>query len=220
MTLEACLIPWGVWPELGNTLTTTGGRTWCRAIGCGRRWNYDRRRGATPAGRGRLRVAGAASLRVACAARPGRLPQRLTAWQPRRRVVVFEDAARARAREASLMRRHGHDVAAVYLAGYVVECRLKHLLQRQGRSLPRSGASGHDLRTLWEQAGLRPQDLSGHRAEFMRFWNTSLRYQVELPKDVDVDNLLQGGRELASMVSVRVRYTQPLRRGRRRPKDG
>lgn len=44
MTLEAgaCLVPWGVCPEHGNTLTSTDGKTWCRATGCGRMWNYDR----------------------------------------------------------------------------------------------------------------------------------------------------------------------------------
>jgi hypothetical protein len=38
----SCAIPWGVCPEHGNTLTSTGGKTWCRAPGCGRQWGYDR----------------------------------------------------------------------------------------------------------------------------------------------------------------------------------
>jgi hypothetical protein len=38
----ACTIPWGVCPEHGNTLVGTGGKTWCRVIGCGRTWGYDR----------------------------------------------------------------------------------------------------------------------------------------------------------------------------------
>lgn len=37
-----CTVPWGVCPEHGNTLTSTGGKTWCRVICCGRTWNYDR----------------------------------------------------------------------------------------------------------------------------------------------------------------------------------
>jgi hypothetical protein len=36
----ACQIPWGVCPTDGNTLTSTGGRTACRA--CGKSWDYDR----------------------------------------------------------------------------------------------------------------------------------------------------------------------------------
>lgn len=38
----ACPIQWGVCPEHGNTLTSSGGKTWCRDIGCGRSWDYDR----------------------------------------------------------------------------------------------------------------------------------------------------------------------------------
>jgi hypothetical protein len=38
----ACPIPWGVCPEHGNTLTCTGPKTWCRIIGCGRTWDFDR----------------------------------------------------------------------------------------------------------------------------------------------------------------------------------
>lgn len=133
---------------------------------------------------------------------------------------MFEDAARARAREAVLMRQHEYDVAAVYLAGYVVECQLKVLLNRQGKRFATRGREGHDLGGLWEQAGLRAQDLSGHRAEFLRFWSTSLRYDAVLPQGVDVENLLAGSRELASMVAVRIRNAKPQRRGRRRPQDG
>lgn len=39
---NACSIPWGVCPEHGNTLTGTGGKTWCSRPGCGRTWRYDR----------------------------------------------------------------------------------------------------------------------------------------------------------------------------------
>jgi hypothetical protein len=35
-----CGIPWGVCPDHGNTLTSSGGQSWCRT--CGRRWHYDR----------------------------------------------------------------------------------------------------------------------------------------------------------------------------------
>lgn len=37
-----CRAEWGVCPEHGNTLTGSGGRSWCRTPGCGRRWGYDR----------------------------------------------------------------------------------------------------------------------------------------------------------------------------------
>lgn len=37
-----CGIPWGICPDHGNTLRGLGGRTWCTAPGCSRRWAYDR----------------------------------------------------------------------------------------------------------------------------------------------------------------------------------
>jgi hypothetical protein len=39
---KACGIEWGVCPEHGATLTSSGGKTWCRWAGCGRSWKYDR----------------------------------------------------------------------------------------------------------------------------------------------------------------------------------
>lgn len=129
---------------------------------------------------------------------------------------MFEDVARARARESALLRRHGHSCAAVYLAGYVVECRLKTLLDRQGKKFSRSGTMGHDLVGLWDTAGLRVRDLSGHKLEFIQFWKTALRYEAALPLGVDVDNLLRGGTELAGMVATRIRHARPVR-SRRRP---
>jgi hypothetical protein len=41
MKPRACAVPWGACPDHGNTLTSTGGKTWCRVTGCGRKWDYD-----------------------------------------------------------------------------------------------------------------------------------------------------------------------------------
>jgi hypothetical protein len=38
---DACRIEWGVCPQHGDTLTASGGRTWCRARGCARTWEYN-----------------------------------------------------------------------------------------------------------------------------------------------------------------------------------
>lgn len=35
-------IPWGVCPEHGNTLVSSGGKTLCREVSCTRAWDYDR----------------------------------------------------------------------------------------------------------------------------------------------------------------------------------
>jgi hypothetical protein len=41
-TPRRCRVAWGVCPEHGNTLTTSGGKSWCRTVDCGRTWDYDR----------------------------------------------------------------------------------------------------------------------------------------------------------------------------------
>jgi len=40
--LSACSAQWGVCPEHGNTLTSSGGVTTCRTWDCGRRWSASR----------------------------------------------------------------------------------------------------------------------------------------------------------------------------------
>jgi hypothetical protein len=90
----------------------------------------------------------------------------------------FEDAARARATEAACLDANGHTLGAIYLAGYVVECKLKTLLARMRRPFPRSGQQGHDLRALWDAAGLRSADLRGFKRAFMDYWNTGIRYSA------------------------------------------
>jgi hypothetical protein len=37
-----CRVSWGVCPEHGNTLTSSGGKAWCRNTRCGRTWGSDR----------------------------------------------------------------------------------------------------------------------------------------------------------------------------------
>jgi hypothetical protein len=39
---HSCSAQWGACPEHGNTLVSSGGRSWCRAAGCGRSWSWDR----------------------------------------------------------------------------------------------------------------------------------------------------------------------------------
>jgi hypothetical protein len=39
---SACSADWGLCPKHGNTLSSSGGQSWCRTPECGRRWDYDR----------------------------------------------------------------------------------------------------------------------------------------------------------------------------------
>ncbi|MCL6293290.1 hypothetical protein [Streptomyces sp. 43Y-GA-1] len=37
-----CTVPWGVCPEHGTTLKSSGGRAWCMDLACLNAWTYDR----------------------------------------------------------------------------------------------------------------------------------------------------------------------------------
>ncbi|MFJ4710137.1 hypothetical protein ACIP6I_35630 [Streptomyces anulatus] len=37
-----CTVPWGVCPEHGATLKSTGGRAWCMDLACLNAWTHDR----------------------------------------------------------------------------------------------------------------------------------------------------------------------------------
>jgi hypothetical protein len=129
-------------------------------------------------------------------------------------VSVFEDAARARATEANHLASGGHLCGAVYLAGYVVECKLKILLGKMGKRFPTSGRSGHDLIGLWEAAELRYEDLRGFKKAFLDYWNTSIRYSAVVSSEHRAEDLLRGAQDLAGYVSRRIRNTpQIVRRG-------
>ncbi|MBW5483492.1 hypothetical protein [Streptomyces bambusae] len=102
----------------------------------------------------------------------------------------------------------------MYLAGYVVECKLKHLLHLRGIRFSRRGAEGHNLRGLWDSAGFPAA--RGHAALFLEHWGTELRYETQLPKGTDPHDLLKGGRELAQWVTRRIRQAESNRSGKGR----
>lgn len=126
---------------------------------------------------------------------------------------MFEDAARLRAQEAKALEDAMLMCGAVYLAGYVVECKLKALLTRMGKSFPRGGSQGHNLLLLWDQAGLSSRTLSGHRKAFLDTWDTSLRYMSVTPSTCQDADLLAGARDLAAFVSTKIRYARSPRKG-------
>ncbi|WP_106981927.1 HEPN domain-containing protein [Streptomyces sp. NRRL S-31] len=121
----------------------------------------------------------------------------------------FQAVAGVRAAEAKTLADSGHYLGAVYLAGYVVECRLKTYLQLNGIRFPRGGSEGHNLRGLWRSAGFPSPP--GHADLFIAHWGTELRYETRLPADVDPKDLLKGGRELASWVATRIRQASSRR---------
>ena len=113
--------------------------------------------------------------------------------------------------DASTLRREQRLLAAIYMAGYAVECGLKALLQRRGKRFPRSGAEGHHLRGLWEATGLKLDDVRGYRRLFMDFWTTDLRYEHSLPDGTDFESLYQGSVELVGYIQKRIRESKDKR---------
>ncbi len=115
--------------------------------------------------------------------------------------------AQERAVDACVLYDQGRSVAAVYLAGYAVECSLKAYLQRVGRGFPRSGLAGHDLRELWRACGFRLAalgDSQGNRTYFVEQWHTGLRYNDTLDTGLDAGVLVEGAVQLAGWVQNRL----------------
>ncbi len=116
--------------------------------------------------------------------------------------------ANERALDARTLCAQGRTVAAVYLAGYAVECYLKAYLQRGGRGFPTTGPAGHDLHELWRAAGFRLADLGdskGNRSYFIERWNTGLRYDEVLDTELDPDVLVEGATQLAGWIQGQLR---------------
>jgi len=123
--------------------------------------------------------------------------------------------AQERAVDARTLYNQGRGVAAVYLAGYVVECALKAYLQRVGRGFPRSGPAGHDLRELWQACGFRLAalgDSQGNRTYFVEQWHTGLRYNATLDTVLDAGVLVEGAVQLAGWVQSRLNRWQRRQR--------
>jgi HEPN domain-containing protein len=110
--------------------------------------------------------------------------------------------------DAQTLSAQSRTVAAVYMAGYAVECYLKAYLQKAGRRFPTHGAAGHNLHELWRAAGFRLsdlRDLQGNRSYFITQWSTDLRYNEALNIDLDADVLVSGARQLAGWIQGQLR---------------
>jgi hypothetical protein len=102
---------------------------------------------------------------------------------------------------------------ALYLAGYVVECRLKTLLHKMGKKVPKSGKAGHDLLGLWHAADLRRSDIRGFRRAFLDFWKTDMRYSATFSSEHSPEDLLRGARDLAGYVAKHIAHRPGVRGG-------
>jgi HEPN domain-containing protein len=103
----------------------------------------------------------------------------------------FWRAALHRFEEAEFLLKNGYATAAVYLAGYAVECGLKALLLRETPTRRQEvllegfrGRQGHDLdglRRRYRAHAPIPEDVN-RRLVFVNSWSTDLRYS---PGNID-----------------------------------
>ncbi len=119
--------------------------------------------------------------------------------------AAWLEVSAERASDSHILMNQGRPLAAIYMAGYAVECKLKALLVSVGKVPRTNGPRGHDLRTLWEMAGFRLSDMPGLRRLFLDTWATALRYECALPDGSDHQALFKGAQELASFIHVRIR---------------
>lgn len=109
---------------------------------------------------------------------------------------LFYRCAFQRMEEAELLRQHKYHTAAVYLAGYGVECILKALIltsvparARPGVLRTFHGRRGHELECLRQQylsnGGTYPSREIARQFSVVNRWSTALRY---LRRDVGSPN--------------------------------
>jgi HEPN domain-containing protein len=121
------------------------------------------------------------------------------------KVNGFYEVAHERSVDAHTLRCHGRPHAAIYMAGYAVECYLKAFLQRKGKKFPTSGREGHHLRDLWERTGFGLHTIAEHRRLFIHSWSTDLRYQTPSQTQLDYEALYQGAAGLISYLQTQIR---------------
>jgi hypothetical protein len=117
--------------------------------------------------------------------------------------------ARALAQNASA------PVASAYLAGYAIECALKAHLDSVGKSRPRAGGEGHNLRALWAACELVLRDLAdldGSKNYFVTDWSTDLRYQAVPNTQIEPEKLVQGAGMILGRIRTQIRRNSQRRR--------
>ncbi len=98
----------------------------------------------------------------------------------------------------------------VYMAGYAVEASLKAFLKRINKEFPKKGDEGHNLKSLWKQAGFKLSDIkdeSGEKTFFVEKWKTNFRYEVSL-NELHIDepeSMVKAAGELAGWLKSQIR---------------
>jgi len=126
----------------------------------------------------------------------------------------FYRAAVCRFEEARYLLEGGYTTAAVYLAGYAVECSLKALIlsneptTRHAATLDTfRGQAAHNFERLKDQLAARNVILSanaGRELGRVNWWSTHLRYDPSTMKRKDADEFLQAAERLHLWAKARL----------------
>ncbi len=129
-------------------------------------------------------------------------------------IRKFRRAAGQRLNTARFLLEHEFFLEAIYLAGYSVECNLKHLILKRTPSnqhrlmyanLTQAGAKGHDLEYLKNILRAAPVNCNAPRqiSELLQrvsTWSTELRYEVGKGRSKDAYRFLDAAQEIAAWV--------------------
>src|SRR2546427_108452 len=132
----------------------------------------------------------------------------------RREIRRFQRAADARLGEALFLLANQYTTAAVYLAGYAVECALKALIlssepasRHEETLLTFRGAKAHDFNWLRRQLGRRRMPLPlpvEVRLRTADWWTTDLRYTPRNIEETEARIFLTTADELVRWVKGRI----------------
>ncbi len=115
-----------------------------------------------------------------------------------------------RGKDATMLQNQ-REIAAVYMAGYVIEAYLKAYYQSKGVSFPTSGQGGHDLFALWHKSGLTYGSIvdNGQAFDFfIRKWSTDLRYCTNFSFPISAPELLKGAQMLAGIIANAIKRSR------------
>lgn len=119
--------------------------------------------------------------------------------------------AAERQADAKAMLARANSNGPLYMSGWSVECGLNAFLMASGVARPRWG--GHDLRQLWNAAGLSLHDLNdnGYKGWFLENWGTHLRYETVCDRPGTNDELVSAAGQILGYLSKRSRRARRWR---------
>lgn len=130
--------------------------------------------------------------------------------EPRR----FLRAADMRLHEARFLLEHDYTTAAVYLAGYAVECMLKTLILANEPAARHTqtmksfrGVHGHTFRWLREELGRRRVNLPATIIKVLtrvNVWSTNLRYDPSVIERADAEEFVAAVDEIVVWMRERL----------------